>query len=121
MGTLLATFSASDILLILIIGLPYLFKFFKALYNGWKEIKARKQDVMNEARLHAEEELKTKLRFEAGEQRIKKLEEDDASLTSRIDKTEERIKLLTDSDKLRIKREIKKEHDRAMLLGYIDG
>ena len=76
---------------------------------------------MNEARLHAEEELKTKLRFEAGEQRIKKLEEDDASLTSRLDKTEERIKLLTDSDKLRIKREIKKEHDRAMLLGYIDG
>ena len=121
MGNLLSTFSAVDILIILLVCLPYLGKFIKAIWNTYKEVKQRRQDLVAQVRAEVEAELQIKARFEEGEERISKLEEDEKSILARLQKNEDQLDLLTNSDMLQIKRDIKKQYDKAMMMKFISG
>lgn len=120
MQNLLKDFSLVDIIIILIVAIPAIWKAIKAIINLFKNIAKRKEELAAEIRSEIEDEYETENRFEEGEERITQLEKDEKSLEERVKKTEAQLELLTNSDMLKIRRDIKKAHDKAMVMKYID-
>ena len=120
MVSLLSSFTLTEVIIILIVAIPALWKGLKALINFFANLKKTKEVLIQEGKQELLEEIQTIQRFEKGEAEIQQLQKDEKKLTERVDLIEKQMKLLVQSDMLQIKRMIKDEHDKAMQNKFID-
>lgn len=121
MATLLADFSITTIVLVLLIGIPSIVNFIKWCKNLWQQREQFKQDNIEKGKqIEAKAEAKIAEK-ELVKTQIEELQKNVSDLTRLIESQEKQIQLLIDSDELSIKAWIKVQHETWMPLGCIDG
>lgn len=120
MADLFATFSLDTVIIVLCLALPALIKGITWICKTIKAAAARRRELRNEGAQELMEEQEIEERFEAGEDRITDLEEEEAKLTQILQNQQKQIDLLIRSDELDIKAWLKQQHEHWMHIGAID-
>lgn len=120
MADLFATFSLDTVIIVLCLALPALIKGIAWICKTIKTAAARRRELRNEGAQELMEEQEIEERFEAGEDRIADLEEEEAKLTQILQNQQKQINLLIRSDELDIKAWLKQQHGHWMHIGAID-
>ena len=121
MAQLISTFGLGTVVIILLIAIPAIVNFITWCKKLWASREQFRQDNITKGRnLEAREEAEEH-RFSAGESRMGTLETDVADLKTLINKQQELIELLIQSDELDIKSWIKMQHEKWIPRNCIDG
>jgi hypothetical protein len=70
MAALLSSFTLTEVIIILIVAIPGICKGIKAIYSFYSGAKTRSNELREEGRQEALDEMETTQRFEKGEARI---------------------------------------------------
>ena len=120
MSGLITTYGIGMVVIVLLVGIPSIFKFIKWCKDLWESREEFKQkNIEHGKKLEAEAEHE-EARFSAGEQRMKQLETDVADLKKLVEQQAKLIELLIKSDELDIKSWIKMQHEKWMPRQCID-
>ena len=121
MAELISTFGLSTVVIVLLVGIPYIVGFIIWCKNLWNAREKFKKEQRNIGRTQEREEEAEENRFTSGESRIAELEllvAQQAQLYNELKKSNDR---LIESDRLAIKTYIKEQHDIWVPKGCIDG
>ena len=110
----------STVIIVLIVCIPTLIKWIKAIIGYIKSVKTEREALIEEGRKIERASQAANDRFSAGEARITKLESEEADLETRLQTQEKLLSLLIESDQLNIKAWIKSQHEKWMAKKYID-
>ena len=120
MAGLISTFGIGSVIIILLIAIPAIVTFIKWCKNIWRERENFKQEQIQTGKeLEAAEEAR-EARMVRGEQRMDTLEDNIIKLTQMLENQLRQLKMLTDSDSLSIKANIKEQHEKWIPHNCID-